>query len=945
MRFRLVALGVCLAVVAGFVSFSSAPRFDAGMRDESGEAARTGKPVEIVSERTGNQTVWANPDRSFRREISSSPVRVLVGKTWKSIDLDLERQRSGDWEPKAAPVPTTLSGGGDKAPLSAVTIDGVVVKTYWPSTLPKPVVDGPVATYSGVFPGVDLRMTVTDAGLTQVLVVQSLEASRNPELGELRLRTTVSDGSLKQTDAGGLSVLDARGIEVGAAPQASMWDSRGTVYGSKGEELSGRDAEIARSQGPGRGDAEIAIRTTVRKGEVVLRPNLESLTDKDVVFPTFIDPYLSPVADEWTMIRKQDPSTEFYKWTSTNGRWAGNYEGTVQRLLWEFDVTDLVGAQVDSAEFTSRLYGSESCADHGLGLWRTGGINSATNWSNQPSWVTLLQTRYDSAGHDNCNRYGRLLEFNATPAVVYTSDAPWTRLILGLRATAETSTASWKLFLNKASLNVQYRFPPGVPTGLGMSDPTVPCVAGNPPVIGGVKPRLLANMFDGDIENLKSEFQVAQGTTIADATPKFWTEINSDAQHPQRNTTELPTVFSTLGRVQNSAGELPDGTYTWRVRAVEVSGLNGPWSEPCTFKVDNSLLGTPGLIVPPGTVWSIDETPPDVTITPLADPSAPVPANVAYYRWSLNSDSPTSDPVTATGADKRATFKPKVDKAGLNVLRVWAYSASANRSLPLVFTFDTGGSSGVFSSQYRFDEGVGNASSDQLGAQPLTGMLDNWAVRGTFKADETLPLVTDNMVSLDGTEAAPPMSSGPVVDTAQSFTASAWSRSPEIASTRTVLSQGSGVQSNFVLGTIADCGGGAGCYAFGVRDGTGTMRYVYSNRAPQQDAFSPSLVHLVGDISKSGFSRIRIMVGGQLVDSVTSTSAVTGTRPPSAGNTMLVGAGRAGSAYVNKWNGAIDDVMVMQGLLDDAALVQLDAIDAGRCYSTRTDGGVTPCAN
>lgn len=921
------------------------------MRDESAEAARTGKPVEIVSQRTSKQTVWANPDRSFRREISSSPVRVLVGKTWKSIDLDLERQRSGDWEPKAAPVPATLSGGGGDAPLSAVTIDGVVVKTFWPGELPTPVVDGAVATYSSVFPGVDLRMTVTDSGVTQVLVVQSAEASRNPALGELRLRTKVHGGSLKKTDAG-LSVLDARGVEVGAAPQASMWDSRGAVYGPKGEELSGRDAELARSQGPGRGDAEIAIRTTARNGEVVLRPNLESLTDKNVVFPTFIDPYLSPVADEWTMIRKQDPSTEFYKWISTNGRWAGNYEGTVQRLLWEFDVTDLQGAQVDSAEFTSRLYGSESCAQHGLGLWRTGGINSATNWSNQPSWVTLLDTRYDSANHANCNQYGKLLEFDAKDAVSYTAGTsvttpggPFPRLVLGLRATAETSTASWKLFLNKASLNVQYRFPPGVPTGLGMSDPTVPCVAGNPPVIGGVKPRLLANMFDGDIENLKSEFQVAVGTTITDSTPKFWTEINEDAQHPQRYTTELPTVFSTLGRVQNSAGELPDGTYTWRVRAVEVSGLNGPWSQPCTFKVDNSLLGTPGLIVPPGTMWSIDETPPDVTITPLTNPSAPVPTNVTYYRWSLNSDSPTSDPVTPTGTDKRATFKPRVDRAGLNVLRVWAYSASANRSLPFVFTFDTGGSSGVFSSQYRFDEGVGDTSADQLGAQPLTGMLDNWATRGTFKADETLPLVTDSMVSLDGTETAPPMSSGPVVDTAQSFTASVWSRTTEIGTTRTVLSQGSATQSNFVLGTIADCGGGSGCYAFGVRDGTGTMRYVYSNRAPQQDAFSPSLVHLIGDISKSGFARIRVMVGGQLVDSATIATAITGTRPPSTGNSMLVGAGRAGSAYVNKWNGAIDDVMVMQGLLDDAALVQLDAMDSGRCYSTRTDGGVTPCAN
>lgn len=915
------------------------------MRDESAEAARTGKPVEIVSHRTSTQTVWANPDRSFRREISSSPIRALVGKSWKPIDLDLKQRSNGDWSPKAAPVPTTLSGGGE-SPLSTVSVDGVVVKTFWPGRLPAPVVEGPVATYPEIYTGVDLRMTVTDAGVTQVLVVQSADAARNPALDVLRMRTVVKGGSLKKTESG-LSVLNARGVEVGAGPQALMWDSRGSVHGPKGEKLSGQEAEIARSQGPGRGDGETAIRTTVSDGEIVLRPNLDSMVDGDTVFPLFIDPYLSPAAVEWTMVRKEQPSTSFYNWFSSNGRWAGNDGTYVERLLWEFDVADLEGAQIDYAEFTGRLLASDSCADHGLELWRTGGINSSTTWSNQPTWVTRLDKRYDSAGHENCNRYGRLVEFNATDAVTYTADAPYPRLILGLRATSETSTASWKLFRHKVSLNVQYRFPPGIPTGLGMSDPTVPCVAGTTPVIGGVKPRLLANMFDGDIENLKSEFQVAEGTTISDSTPKFWTEINEDAQHPQRFATELPTVFSTLGRVQNPAGELPDGTYTWRVRAIEVvsGGFAGPWSQPCTFTVDNSLLGTPGLIVPSGTVWSIDADPPEVTVTPLADPGASVPANVAYYRWSLNSDSPTSDPVAATATDKRITIKPRAEKAGLNVLRVWAYSASANRSLPLVYTFDTGGSSGQFSSQYKFDEGSGDTTADQLGAQSLTGMLGNWTLRGTFKADETLPAVDDNMVNLDGTEAAPPMTSGPVIDTAQSFTVSAWSRTAEIAATQTLLSQGSSTQSNFVLGTVADCGGGSSCYAFGVRDGAGTMRYVYSARTPQQDAFSPALVHLVGDISTAGFARIRIMVDGQLVDSAKTATAVTGTRPPSSGTTLLVGAGRAAGAYVDKWNGSIDDVTVMQGLLDDAALVQLDALDAGRCYITRTDGGVTSCAN
>lgn len=926
-----VLVPVALVAVLLLPSTGRSPQAEFEPRPELVEAARTGKPVELVSERTATATTWVNPDGTFRKDMSSVPVRAKVGKQWRAVDLTLERRSDGSVGPKVSPGREVLSSGGS-GPLLVSTLGGVRVTTSWPTKLPVPSIDGPAATYAEVLPGVDLRLTVTDAGTSQVLVVKTREAAQNPELQELRLRMSAKNGVVQSSKDGGLSVLDSHGREVATAVAPTMWDSRGVVRDERHEVVRDVGEMIAhRSVSPADGDAVALVRTTMARNEVVLRPNLDLLADTGVTFPLYIDPMTTPKATEWAMVRKQSPTSSYYKWTSMYGQGAG-YDGYyLQRLYWRFDTVDFKHAQIQEATFSAKLLWTPSCQERGVQLWRTGSISSSTSWNNLPSWEFRQNTLSAAAGHDSCDPYGRTMEFNAVEAATWAADGYHNTVTLGLKAVTETDDESWKQFPHTVSLSVQYSFPPNQPSDLGLADPAVACDS----VIGGVKPRVRARLVDVDLDNLEAEFEAYTGTTIV-AANKIWSE-----------TAELGaasgTSFTSATRIQKADGTLPDGQYVWQVRAREASAQNlaGPWSGPCGFTVDNSVVAQPGLSVPGATVWSVDANPVTVTLLPTAA-GGPVPANVAYYRWSLNSDSPTSSNVVAVGTSKQVPVSVATDKAGVNVLRVWAYISADSRSVPYVYTFDTNSSS-AFAAQYLFDEGTGSITDDKAGTNDLTGMTGLWGLRGNYRDAGATTELADNFVQLTAAS-TPPQTANPVVSTNTSFTVSAWVDTSDLTAERVAVSQGAGAINHFTLGVSPTCGTAPStyaCYRFGVWNGT-TMQYVESTRSAAGDVLA-GLVHVVGDISKTGKARIRVIVDGQIQTDTKNLSAPAVT---SATGQLIVGAAKNTSGFSNRWVGSIDNVMAMQGLLDDAALVQLNATDGGRCYSSaRYDAGITPCAN
>ncbi|WP_348652604.1 hypothetical protein [Streptomyces sp. WMMC500] len=191
-------------------------------------AERTGEPVEIASLRGESSEVFATPDGNLEAREYLRPVRTRVGGEWKAIDTRLAAADGGMVAPGATTVGMEFSGGGT-APLVRMSRAGRELSLSWPGELPQPRLEDDAAVYPEVLPGVDLRMGVQADGFTQLLVVKSAEAARNPELAELRLHLDTTGMDVRETAAGGLEAVDAgAGGAVFEAPQPVMWDSSST---------------------------------------------------------------------------------------------------------------------------------------------------------------------------------------------------------------------------------------------------------------------------------------------------------------------------------------------------------------------------------------------------------------------------------------------------------------------------------------------------------------------------------------------------------------------------------------------------------------------------------------------------------------------------------------------------------------------------------------------
>lgn len=82
-----------------------------------GQAARSGKKVEITSLRSETSETYALPNGNFESVEHLRPVRARLDGEWKAIDTTLEKRADGSIGPKAATVGIAFSGGGKEQPL------------------------------------------------------------------------------------------------------------------------------------------------------------------------------------------------------------------------------------------------------------------------------------------------------------------------------------------------------------------------------------------------------------------------------------------------------------------------------------------------------------------------------------------------------------------------------------------------------------------------------------------------------------------------------------------------------------------------------------------------------------------------------------------------------------------------------------------------------------
>jgi len=153
---------------------------------ESAAAAAAVKyrhPVVVESLTTSTTETSALPDGTFQYVSSSVPVRVRQGQGWVAVDATLALAKDGLIAPRATEVPVEFSAGGS-GPLARVrTSSGSWLEEASPfGALPAPHLKGASATYPEVLPGVDLLLTATAIGMSEVLVVKNKSAALNPKL-------------------------------------------------------------------------------------------------------------------------------------------------------------------------------------------------------------------------------------------------------------------------------------------------------------------------------------------------------------------------------------------------------------------------------------------------------------------------------------------------------------------------------------------------------------------------------------------------------------------------------------------------------------------------------------------------------------------------------------------------------------------------------------------
>ncbi|MFE4831784.1 DNRLRE domain-containing protein [Streptomyces sp. NPDC056672] len=251
-----------------------------------------------------------------------------------------------------------------------------------------------------------------------------------------------------------------------------------------------------------------------------ITPDKDLLTSSKTVWPLFIDPSITGKTKDWTTTYKKYPTSSFYDGanynTGTTEARVG-YESTTGglsrsffRLAW---TSSIKGATVTEADL--RLYEtySWSCSAREMRVWRTGGISSSTTWNNQPSWTKEIGRKSFANGWSSSCPDAYVV-YDGKSVAQDAADGGWTNFTIGLQASTEDSSYSWKKFKAEGEsapkIVITYNRKPAEPTKLDISPDTgwslasIPLMTGTPDVTGDGIPDIWALMADGTVRFYKA---------------------------------------------------------------------------------------------------------------------------------------------------------------------------------------------------------------------------------------------------------------------------------------------------------------------------------------------------------------------------------------------------------------------------------------------------------
>ncbi|MEU8974735.1 FG-GAP-like repeat-containing protein [Streptomyces monashensis] len=676
------------------------------------QARSTGKPVEVTSLRTEKQEVTANPSGTLTLTQHAQPVRARKNSRLVPVDATLELQ--GDRVvPKATTLEVTFSAGGDTT-LATLTEQGRTLSLRWPQKLPRPQLAENEATYPEVLPGVDLKVRATTETVGQVLVVKNAEAAKNPKLKQFQLELEAEGLRIEENEeAGTLRVLNPAGQELFSSGTPRMWDSS-----------TGRDAvraenstAAARLQSSGAsapaGDLEPGARSadvdmSYAGGKLTLTPDQSLLSGKDTAYPVYIDPTFGGVRQAWTIAYKSAPNSSFWNGTGWGGSGKKTTEarvgyeretGGTARSFFQMDSRSLAGVEVINAQFTVVNTHSWTCAAKPVEIWDTGRISSATTWNKQPNWSRKIQTKNFSHGNESVGCADRGVDFDVTSMAKDAAAKKWTNMTLGLRASNESDTGSWKKFNSNPKLIVEYNRAPNAPTAYG-SNPSVACHADPYPAIGNTDVQLYAKISDPDGGTVKARFimwPTGQTGNVFDKT--------------------ISVSSGSVAKVMVPKSTFKDRTsYSWQVRADDGRTVSA-WTPnpPCRFTVyKDRPSSVPDVSSAEYPIAKDGDDAPEWG-APARTPGTFTISNggakdVVKYVYGLNQKNPTTVATPSSpGGSIDVTLTPS--NAGPHVVYVYSEDRAGNRS-------DTGAH--LF---YASSTGVKDKPGDLNG----DGTPDKWA--------------------------------------------------------------------------------------------------------------------------------------------------------------------------------------------------------------------------
>jgi alpha-tubulin suppressor-like RCC1 family protein len=593
-----------------------------GAADEASAAAiaaKFGHGVAVDSLTTATTQVTALPDGTLRLVADSVPVRTKINGAWKALNLDLVRS-DGYLAPAVAAQHVTFSAGGSGPLVRVQGGDGTWVSEDSPfGALPEPSVKGPTAIYPNVLPGVDMQVTATPTGVSEVLVVKTAAAATNPKLAQVRFGI---HGSSLSADASGRAHAGAKGAKGVTAGIPTWWDS----------------SQGSTAQGPGGTLMPRPVGQSVTSSSITLAAGAAAATD-GVQYPVFIDPdWSSGDVHAWFIdagfpnqaYLDSNPYSTVEKsgWIPASATGSGGVAHTA-RAFWNFNTSALVGKQVSAAHFNAVLNGMFNCGImRQSNLWSTSGAPIGGTWNSTGSVYSQI---IGSATPSAC---GAAVGFNALIAAQHAA-AGTTSTTVAIRANSESDQYNWSKWNQGATLTVTYNSIPNAPTGLGFTNPSRACSTDStaPTYIDGTQDiSLQATSTDPDAGNLDTTFHVYGVTS---PTYSWSAATGSEAQGAT-----APVVIP--------ANTLDTGEYRWNATSNDTH-VDSPVSATCYFFIELTPPALP-TITEAGNTHQVGK-PMTVTLD-----SAVADSVQLYAIWWVDGSNevatapPVTDPITVGGS-------------------------------------------------------------------------------------------------------------------------------------------------------------------------------------------------------------------------------------------------------------------------------------------------------